>query len=485
MTFEQRTDAFKKWLLLNEVSISSKISIEDFRSDGQGRGIIATEDIEEDEEIFSIPRSKLLNLTNGNLFKSSSEAVQEKLLQLDQWESLILAILWEWKVKGSSSEWVDYINVLPLNDPSYQSDQLMYWDETELEFLKPSLIVERIGKSNTLEMYHKLFPNYVDELGLSELKEITQEEFEKVGSVIMSYSFDVEEEKEEGEEEDEDDIEEDEDEDLVKCMVPLADTLNADTNLHNANLIHTPESLIMKTTSKISKGNQVYNTYLDHPNAEILRRYGYVEYKGSKNDFGEVTLENIKDSFSESIPFVDDLFEIIHDEVDLDEVEEGVELLTESYDFYSTGEVIPEFILLVQFLVVIQKVNEKQPIVEEDQETMIKSIQRIFKKCIQLIEQGRLTNGFIELYKHIVQARLDQYDNTNAGSTNIDPMSREGMAMVVLKSESESLKNCLNTNEVFGKTFKFIEDDKLLRNILKKRVGEGEEGETKKQRKGK
>ena len=106
-----------------------------------------------------------------------------------------------------------------------------------------------------------------------------------------------EEDEDEDEDKEDDDDDEEEDNEYYKSMVPFADTLNADTHLNNAILIYSTDQLIMTCIKPIAKGEQVYNTYSDHPNLELLRRYGYVELNGSKYDFGEIPLSTIKSVF--------------------------------------------------------------------------------------------------------------------------------------------------------------------------------------------
>ena len=48
----------------------------------------------------------------------------------------------------------------------------------------------------------------------------------------------------------------------------------------------------MRSIQPISKGNQIYNTYGELPNSDLLRRYGYV-IPGSRDDLVEITAESI------------------------------------------------------------------------------------------------------------------------------------------------------------------------------------------------
>lgn len=474
MSFEEWTEVFEKWLTLTGIDVSPTIVIADLRADGQGRGMLAVADIAQDAELFLIPRAKLLHLENSSLYTKSDTKTRANLQELGSWESLILALAWEWKVCGARSAWASYINVLPLNDSTYEYNQLMYWSDAQVAALRPSLVTQRIGKTEAEDMYHRLFDEVIVELGLTELQSVTMDDYLAVATVILSYSFDVKLDPADNEDDGEEEA------DLVKCMVPLADTLNANTHLHNAHLTYTADNLVMVATKAIAKGQQVYNTYLDHPNAELLRRYGYVEAGGTINEFGEVTLDNIKTSLRALYDDAESLIELVHELIDMTEYEDGVELITESYDCYKSGEVIPELIVLVQFLVMLVKVEIAEPFLANEDSNRTEHAGRIFKKCMQLIDSGRLTSGFIELYQDILNKRCNEY---NVVDGPCDGKTRAGMARTVLHCELESLHNCLDTDKVFAQ-YKVIPDDKLLRNILKKRELEPK-GESTKRKKSK
>lgn len=124
------------------------------------------------------------------------------------------------------------------------------------------------------------------------------------GSLIMAYSFNDElqktktsetgekeqkdgsdEENEEGEEEEEE--EEEEDNGLIS-MVPMADMLNHKTGYNNARLFHETDGLQMRAIKDIAEGEQIYNTYGDLCNADLLRKYGFTD---DKNEFDIVELD--------------------------------------------------------------------------------------------------------------------------------------------------------------------------------------------------
>lgn len=483
MSFQHQTEAFTGWLASNDVHLSSKVQITDLRSKNMGRGIVATEDIEADEELFTIPRSIIINVENCGLIRDYPD-LSKKFVDLNHWESLIIILMYEIKAKGSSSFWAPYFNILPINDEeNYTFNQLVFWNDEELSHLKPSLILERIGKDMSEVMFSKLYPIIVEEMELSMLKNITIDDYNKVASIIMSYSFDVDNGADEEDEEDEDEEDENEDESSksnkgnFKSMVPLADTLNADTNLNNSKLIYKDSSLVMRSIKKISKGEQIFNTYSDHPNSEILRRYGYVEKDGSKYDFGEVPLSVIKTYFMKqsnlSESDLDDIFlfltEILSEENEDDEV---IEIILDSYDCFSTNEVILELIFLIQVLTILISIHRISSINLMTKNAKFQLVNRIFKKCYQLIESKRLTKVFLTNFEKILNTRLAEYPNIETPEGN----DRRFLADVVVKSEYQSLKNCLDLEKTFSE-YKFVDDEKLLKNIIKKRFSEDNSSE--------
>lgn len=505
MSFSDRTKAFGSWLRENNVELSLKVEISDWRSHGQGRAVVASKDIEPDEELFKLPRTVLLGVENCSLVRDKEDSL-EKLLDLTQWEALIIVLLYEWLVKKDASTWKSYFDILPINDPeNYRFNQLMFWSEEEIEWLKPSLITNRVGKEAAVQMYGKLFPTVAAQvLGLDELAEVTFEQFSLIATLIMSYSFDVELPKNDqtnpdGEHDDDEDEDEDDDENddestpirgsrYFKCMVPLADTLNADTHKHNASLMYTSLSLVMRSIKPIAAGEQIYNTYSEHPNAEILRRYGYVEQKGSAHDFAEIPLSKVKTYFSEntslSLETVEDILNVLREVSE----EDGELYLVDSYDLFASGEVISELTFLVQLLTLMASINDQKTFNTASVDVKSRGVRRVLKKCYQLLEGGKLTKGFIVHYQNLLKARLKEYPKLASKEFPEEKpdLSRQEMATIVLISEYKSLLNCLDTDKVYGQgetVFTIIDDGKILRNIMKKDVFEGGDDQVRKKQK--
>lgn len=93
------------------------------------------------------------------------------------------------------------------------------------------------------------------------------------GSLVSSYSF--------------------MDEDGTILIVPLADILNHKTGHNNARLFMEKDRLQMVCVKDIPSGEQIYNTYGDIGNSELLFKYGYLD---DPNPFSSVEI-HINDFF--------------------------------------------------------------------------------------------------------------------------------------------------------------------------------------------
>lgn len=375
--FKVKTDNFVNWLKERKVEISPKIAVHDYRSAHQGRGVIALEDIEEGEVLFTIPRSSILAVdsVNPELTPEISKLFKESPLvkQLDTWMALILYMM----IRIKDDEFRPYYDVLP-----QKLNTLMYWDEKEVkELLKGSTVVDRIGKEGAEESYHNLLkPIFEENKEFFKDIDTSIEQYHRMGSLIMAYSFDVEKvTSEENEEEDED--EDEEEDETVKAMVPLADILNAHTRLCNANLFHEDGFLEMRAIKPIPANTQVYNTYGDLPNSDLLRRYGYVETGGNEFDVTEIKTESILEAFIKIFNSEEEK-EDSKKQITLDFLKQGLETLEswqeeadyfspegewaefvdDSYDIPVTGIAPIELQVLISFLVlyVLDHVTKKK-----------------------------------------------------------------------------------------------------------------------------
>lgn len=107
---------------------------------------------------------------------------------------------------------------------------------------------------------------------------ISEKEFEKLfhfaGCLISAYSFC-----------------EDPDQELDIALVPFADTLNHRTGFNNARLYYEKESLKMICHADCHKGEQLFNTYGDLGNRDLLVKYGFVD---DPNPFHTVPFDPIE-----------------------------------------------------------------------------------------------------------------------------------------------------------------------------------------------
>ncbi|KIO19047.1 hypothetical protein M407DRAFT_152805 [Tulasnella calospora MUT 4182] len=267
------------------------IGLQDFPD--TGRGAVALKDIDEDETLFEIPRDLVLSTRTSEL---------PGLLEKEDWESLgsgwaslIVCMMWE-EAKGPEGKWGDYFASMPTAFTT-----LMFWSDEELAQLKGSTILKKIGKSEVEADYlEKALPLITRRPDLFPPAVIAEqyslERYHINGSRILSRSFHVEnwtgkdenQESDEGSEgPDEMDVDDskasdDEDEEREDTadvgMTPFADMLNARHGCNNARLFYEEQMLKMISTKRILRGEQIWNTYGDPPNADLIRRYGYVDF---------------------------------------------------------------------------------------------------------------------------------------------------------------------------------------------------------------
>ncbi|KAL9540935.1 hypothetical protein MBANPS3_009402 [Mucor bainieri] len=392
-SFEETGSTFWKWLQDNGATLSKDIAIKDYRSEGAGRGVIAANDIKEGELLFSLPRSILLSPFTSSL--NQVDGLKDDLAALNGWTPLIVTLMYE--SQKEDSFWKPYFDVLPR-----QFSTPMFWEEADLEELRGTDIVSKLGKAEAeetfenevnpiIEKYPNLFDKNVHNLEL----------FHTCGSLIMAYSFNDELQKQQGEsnanekenddheEQDSDEEEkeeEEEEEQQVITMVPMADMLNHRTGFNNARLFHESDSLQMKAIKDIKQGEQIYNTYGDLCNADLLRKYGFTD---EKNEFDLVELDgplivehcNVDQKQDE---------ELIERKIDF-LMEEGV--LDECFVIDTEHEIPLELIVSVHVLCSTPSEFEKM---EEKQK----------------LPKPRLTQDVKQIILNILKKRLSRYPTT-------------------------------------------------------------------------
>lgn len=346
---DQEAEAFLAWFTANQGWIDQGCSLKHVQ--GMGRGLVATRSFSENELVFSIPRKILLNLGTSSLEAAcqAAEAAKPAAKQVSWseiiergWCPLILMLMYEhWRAKhGVQPSWGPYFGMFLVNADVMPSkfDTPMFWKQSELEALAGTDIVEKIGQADAerdytecVLPYIRQFPElFVKKQGDEAEQDIAQfyslEMYHRMGSSILSRSFnvkrdlnhadaddadihsapaevgvqreipgEVDEDDEHGEEEENEDDEEDdeEDEDVRDIsMVPMADMLNARFGSENTRLFYKREVLEMRCTKPVAEGEQMLNTYGNPPNSDLLRRYGFVD-EPNRGDLVELPAELI------------------------------------------------------------------------------------------------------------------------------------------------------------------------------------------------
>jgi len=248
--------AFVDWLKANGSQVSPKVGIKDYSSEGARLGLSAVEDIRQGEVLFTVPRACLLTRKT-----CKHRDMVSKLCSRQGWVPLMWAIILE-RIDNGDSFWKPYFDVVPdwIDLPSTWSkdEQAQRLCGTGLD----SLIPETGGQFKKFFLARKdAFPQ-TRSLSVGEFERL----FHFAGSLISAYSFT----------EDAGRIED-------IAIVPLADILNHRTGCNNARLFYGADALKMVCIRDVSAGEQLFNTYGDLPNSQLLIKYGYVDWKNPFN----------------------------------------------------------------------------------------------------------------------------------------------------------------------------------------------------------
>ncbi|XP_038149851.1 N-lysine methyltransferase setd6 [Cyprinodon tularosa] len=265
-------------VLNNKVCVSTEGTVADY-------GMLAKENIEKGEVLFTIPRSALLHQETTKV----SALLSKERLSLESssgWVPLLLALLYE--STSSQSHWKPYLSLWP----DFKAlDHPMFWSEEERDrLLKGTGIPEAVARdlSNIQAEYRDIvLPFMIRHPELWNPSTHTLELYTQLVAFVMAYSFQ--------EPQDDDDDEDDEEEQERKApnppmMVPMADMLNHVSD-HNANLEFGPDSLKMVSVQDIGKGEEVFNTYGQMANWQLLHMYGFTEpYLHNSHDTADIPL---------------------------------------------------------------------------------------------------------------------------------------------------------------------------------------------------
>ncbi|QRW21763.1 RuBisCO LSMT substrate-binding protein [Rhizoctonia solani] len=222
------------------------------------------------------------------------------------WTPLILCMMWE-AAKGNGSIWEGYLGMCvpifasifdPLGTETMpiRFDTPMFWPITDLKTTRDeysryyhspcSPIYARLVATGPIPPLASRYPlhsgaiSYHGQPNLSRSFHVEEDEEEKRNQKKEPQT-EVQEGEVENEQEEEKTVED-------VAMVPMADMLNARYGGENAKLFYEPHVLKMVTTKAIAAGDQIWNTYGDPPNSDLLRRYGYVDEPGKGLDIVEI-----------------------------------------------------------------------------------------------------------------------------------------------------------------------------------------------------
>lgn len=259
-------------------------------------GMMAWDSIEEGEVLFTIPRSALLH--HGTTKVSALlEKEKSSLESSSGWVPLLLSLMYEYT--SSQSHWKPYLS---LWSDFKTLDHPMFWPKEERErLLKGTGVPEAVDRDleNIQREYSDVvLPFIISHPDVWDPKTHSMDLYTQLVAFVMAYSF------QEPQEEEEDDDEDDEEEERAPnppMMVPMADMLNHVSN-HNANLEFTPDSLKMVCVRPIEKGEEVFNTYGQMANWQLLHMYGFTEsHTSNSNDTADIPIANLYQITSQGV----------------------------------------------------------------------------------------------------------------------------------------------------------------------------------------
>ncbi|XP_029009008.1 N-lysine methyltransferase setd6 isoform X2 [Betta splendens] len=261
-------------ILSNKVHVCKEGTVAEY-------GMIAKDKIEEGDILFTIPRSALLHQGTSKI-SALLELEKSSLASSSGWVPLLLALLYEYT--SLQSHWQSYLSLWM----DFKTlDQPMFWSEEEREgLLRGTGIPEAVNTdlANIQKEYTDVvLPFIARHPDVWNRDKHTLEMYTKLVAFVMAYSFQEPQE-----------VDEDDEKGGKTCnppiMVPMADMLNHVSN-HNACLEFTPNNLKMVCVRPIYKGEEVFNTYGQMANWQLLHMYGFTEpYPSNSNDTADIPI---------------------------------------------------------------------------------------------------------------------------------------------------------------------------------------------------
>ncbi|KAM9301684.1 N-lysine methyltransferase SETD6 [Gastrophryne carolinensis] len=283
---QDRLSAFLEWCDRSGVQFSPKVYVSPTEAVAQ-YGMMAAEELQAGEIVFSIARSALLSQRSARIHRLLEEE-GDSLQSSSGWVPLLIALLYE--ATAPDSPWAPYFNLWPQLEPP---DLPMFWSEEErAELLCGTGVAEAVRKdlANIEREYESIVLPFIQrhpEVLSSDTH--TLQLYKRLVAFVMAYSF---QEPVEDDEEEEDSGTEA----PPPMMVPVADLLNHVAQ-HNAQLEFMPDRLRMVTTRPVPAGSEIFNTYGQMGGWQLLHMYGFCEpYPGNTNETADIRMATLRDA---------------------------------------------------------------------------------------------------------------------------------------------------------------------------------------------
>ncbi|XP_071949120.1 N-lysine methyltransferase setd6-like [Antedon mediterranea] len=281
MSADSCLETFISWCETNGFNLNRKVSVKAAaRSEDEVTpwsenvvaelGMMAIADLDKGEELFRIPRKLLIHPKTSHI-SETIEINKDKLKGESGWVPLLITLMFEYTF--SESSWRSYLD-LCVDHHVYNLP--MFWSFEQLGQLKGTGINEEVNRDleNIATEFDTIVLPFLKEHSTMFNTDVhTFELYKKMVAFVMSYSFT----------EPPNDVDRPP---TPPMMVPMADILNH-VSKHNACLEFDQDCLRMVTTCKINAGEEVYNTYGELSNSQLLHMYGFAE-KPSDNVFDVV-----------------------------------------------------------------------------------------------------------------------------------------------------------------------------------------------------
>nr|XP_025867642.1 N-lysine methyltransferase SETD6 isoform X1 [Vulpes vulpes] len=299
---------FLSWCRQVGLELSPKVTVSR-QGTVAGYGMVARESVQPGELLFAVPRAALLSqhtCSIGGLLErggcacgagrgggprggaraliSLSPSERGALQSQSGWVPLLLALLHE--LQTPASLWSPYFALWP---ELGRLEHPMFWPEEERrQLLQGTGVPEAVEKdlANIRSEYYSIVLPFMEaHPDLFSPRVRSLDLYRQLVALVMAYSF-----QEPLEEED------DEKEPNSPLMVPAADILNHLAN-HNANLEYSPNCLRMVATKPIPKGHEIFNTYGQMANWQLIHMYGFAEpYPDNIDDTADIQMVTVREA---------------------------------------------------------------------------------------------------------------------------------------------------------------------------------------------